>query len=91
MQLYHKRFPESLEWIPLAHKLLELDPVCNPKVALMPLVEHLEVTASSTGDDLKVHIERSLSIVTLIADRLDHERGNVWMWEKLAYYLSRLR
>ncbi|KAJ3159277.1 hypothetical protein HDU86_001880 [Geranomyces michiganensis] len=76
----------SETWIPYAYKLLELDPVSDERVALKPLVAFFEAEYAAVNN-----IEACHTIVDVLATRLDHGDGEVWMWRALGENLARLR
>ncbi|KAJ3292126.1 hypothetical protein HK104_005550 [Borealophlyctis nickersoniae] len=76
------------EWIPHARTFLQLDPVSDPAVALVPLVEALEATTNS-GDANELQV--SVNVVALLANRLDYDAGDEWMWAKLVEHLRVVR
>ncbi|KAI8589016.1 hypothetical protein BDZ88DRAFT_169600 [Geranomyces variabilis] len=76
----------SETWIPLAYKLLELDPVSDERVALRPLVDFFEAEYLAENN-----IEACQTIVNVLAARLDHGEGKRWMWRALGENLARLR
>ncbi|TPX57943.1 hypothetical protein SpCBS45565_g06591 [Spizellomyces sp. 'palustris'] len=92
LQLHLKNCRMPSEWIPLAYKIMQLDPVCDPRIALEPLIHHHEA-AADTNAAISSHImvEASLSVINLLADRLDYEEGKGWMWDKLAKHIQCVR
>ncbi|KAJ3177651.1 hypothetical protein HDU87_004404 [Geranomyces variabilis] len=87
LTLHHTTTKVSSEtWIPLAYKLLELDPVCDERVALRPLVDFFEAEYVAENNT-----EACQTIVNVLAARLDHGGGEKWMWRALGENLARLR
>ncbi|KAJ3144524.1 hypothetical protein HDU89_008206 [Geranomyces variabilis] len=87
LTLHHTTTKVASEtWIPLAYKLLELDPVSDERVALRPLVEFFEAEYLAENN-----IEACQTIVNVLAARLDHGEGKRWMWRALGENLARLR
>ncbi|OAJ41904.1 hypothetical protein BDEG_25434 [Batrachochytrium dendrobatidis JEL423] len=64
------------KWVTYAEKLLELDPLMDPAVALEPLVSFYKSTNSPE------------SIVKILSNRLDYGMGTTWMWEELCNHLD---
>ncbi|TPX58900.1 hypothetical protein PhCBS80983_g02865 [Powellomyces hirtus] len=87
LQLHHTRLHgPSTEWIPIAYRLLEIDPVCDARLAIKPLVEYFEADYATSGN-----IQACQTIVNILGERLDHEQGTTWMWKTLAQNLRHLR
>ncbi|KAJ3017595.1 hypothetical protein HKX48_003460 [Thoreauomyces humboldtii] len=86
LQLHHTRLKGSPdEWIPFARKALQIDPLCDDTLALVPLVRHFE--AQYVAHE---RIEDCHAIINLLGDRLDYGSANVWLWKTLAEALSRV-
>ncbi|KAJ3039129.1 TATA box-binding protein-associated factor RNA polymerase I subunit A [Rhizophlyctis rosea] len=70
----------TVEMIPHAKRLLTLDPLADELTVLRPLVEALE-------DDTTQ--QNSKQIIELLANRLDYEAGNGWIWGRLVEHIRR--
>ncbi|KAI9008341.1 hypothetical protein BC832DRAFT_420203 [Gaertneriomyces semiglobifer] len=85
LQIYHRHFKDSPEWVQLAEKLLVIDPVCDEELALRPLVQHYESLSDSVGDN--VDTPCALRIMRVLAARIDYDKGGPWIWKQLALCL----
>ena len=81
-RLLHDQNDQS--WVPLAHKLLEMDPLDTSSQSL----EHLAQYYQAQTDDRETGL---IKLLDLIVTRLDYDHGTVWHWQTLAETLSNLR
>ncbi|KAJ3016851.1 UNVERIFIED_CONTAM: hypothetical protein HDU68_011996 [Siphonaria sp. JEL0065] len=73
-----------------ATKMLQLDPICQPQLALMPLIESIEANLPQLADLSSIPIY--LNILGILACRLDYDiNADIWIWNKLCHYVITIR
>ncbi|KAI9343158.1 hypothetical protein BDR26DRAFT_858649 [Obelidium mucronatum] len=90
LEFYHMHPSNTINFRELATTMLQQDPICEPQLALIPLIEYKESELIPSLD--LAHLSSCLEIVAILAHRLDHDRTpDIWIWNKLIHYILLIR
>ncbi|KAJ3378708.1 hypothetical protein HDU84_007348 [Entophlyctis sp. JEL0112] len=88
LELYHSVSQKiGFESAVIALDMLKLDPLCEPELALIPLIEFKESTLNSQAPS----VDWLVDVLGILAKRLDFHPGDEWTWRKLVQYTLQLR
>ncbi|KAI9106090.1 hypothetical protein DFS34DRAFT_589352 [Phlyctochytrium arcticum] len=97
--LLDKYYTDSGSNVYIAEAIFNKDPLSTPQTSLIPIITHYEAVASDSlrSDDMNDDTDNAEStqayshILSILAQRLDYDQGEPWMWVKLAVTLTQLQ